>query len=224
MDYHRIDLDRRDLEAIWCSVRNPIYTAIAIGIGIVVLLGYFLQFDLLVNLRIVLLEWATVLVAVALLVGIVNLFIVHLQKSAADQSNRVNSITLITSLTITLLVAGWFGPTHPISLWIFNYIQIPVEASLMAILAVVLIYAGVRLLRRKPNLLSIVFIATAVIILLMTGPLFGIDIPGLAELRIWIGKVPAVAGARGILLGVSLGIVAAGLRILMGADRPYGGN
>lgn len=224
MDHHRIDLDRRDLEAIWCSVRNPIYTAIAIGIGIVVLLGYFLQFDLLVNLRIVLLEWATVLVAVALLVGIVNLFIVHLQKSSADQSNRVNSITLITSLTITLLVAGWFGPTHPISLWIFNYIQIPVEASLMAILAVVLIYAGVRLLRRKPNLLSIVFIATAVIILLMTGPLFGIDIPGLAELRIWIGKVPAVAGARGILLGVSLGIVAAGLRILMGADRPYGGN
>jgi hypothetical protein len=205
-------------------VRNPVYTAIAIGIGIVVLVGYFLQFDLLVNLRIVLLEWATVLVAVALLVGIVNLFIVHLQKSAADQSNQVNSITLITSLTVTLLVAGWFGPTHPISLWIFNYIQIPVEASLMAILAVVLIYAGVRLLRRKPNLLSIVFIATAVIILLMTGPLFGIDIPGLAELRIWIGKVPAVAGARGILLGVSLGIVAAGLRILMGADRPYGGN
>jgi hypothetical protein len=205
-------------------VRNPVYTAIAIGIGIVVLLGYFLQFDLLINLRIVLLEWATILVAVALLVGIVNLFIVHLQKSAADQQNRVYSITLITSLTITLLVAGWFGPTHPISLWIFNYIQIPVEASLMAILAVVLIYAGVRLLRRKPNLLSIIFIATAVIILLMTGPLFGIAIPGLAELRIWIGKVPAVAGARGILLGVSLGIVAAGLRILMGADRPYGGN
>jgi len=205
-------------------VRNLVYTGIAIGVGIVVLLGYFLQLDLLVNVRIVLLEWATILVAVALLVGIVNLFIVHLRKSAADQQNRINSITLLASLTITLLVAGWFGPTHPFSMWIFNYIQIPIEASLMAILSVVLIFAGVRLLRRKPNLLSIVFIATAVVILLMTGPLFGIDIPGMAELRIWIGKVPAVAGARGILLGVSLGIVAAGLRILMGADRPYGGN
>jgi hypothetical protein len=205
-------------------VRNPIYTAIAIGIGIVVLLGYFLQVDLMVNLRIVLLEWATILVAVALLVGVVNLFIVHFRKSAADQQNRINSIVLITSLTITLLVAGWFGPTHPYSLWIFNNIQIPIEASLMAILTVVLIYAGVRLLRRKPSLLTIVFIATAVIILLMSGALFGIDIPGMSELRIWIGKVPAVAGARGILLGVSLGIVAAGLRILMGADRPYGGS
>ncbi len=224
MGHNWTDLDRCCFETIWCAVRNLVYTGIAIGVGIVVLLGYFLQLDLLVNVRIVLLEWATILVAVALLVGIVNLFIVHLRKSAADQQNRINSITLLTSLTITLLVAGWFGPTHPFSMWIFNYIQIPIEASLMAILAVVLIFAGVRLLRRKPNLLSIVFIATAVVILLMTGPLFGIDIPGMAELRIWIGKVPAVAGVRGILLGVSLGIVAAGLRILMGADRPYGGN
>jgi hypothetical protein len=127
-------------------------------------------------------------------------------------------------LTLTLLVVGWFGPTDPVSLWVFNYIQIPIEASLMALLSVVLIYAGIRLLRRKPNLLTIVFIATAVVILLMSGPLFGIDIPGMAALRIWIGKVPAVAGARGILLGISLGIVAAGLRILMGADRPYGEN
>ena len=205
-------------------MKNPIYVAIASGVGLVVLLGYFLQFDLLVNLRIILLEWATILVAVALLVGVVNLFVVHWRKSTTDQPNRVNSIALLVGLTVTLVVAGWFGPTHPYSLWIFNYIQIPVEASLMAILSIVLIYAGVRLLRRKPNLLTIIFISTAVVILLMSGPLFGIDIPGLAELRIWIGKVPAVAGARGILLGMSLGIVAAGLRILMGADRPYGEN
>ena len=161
---------------------------------------------------------------IALLVGVVNLFIVHWRKSTTDQPNRVNSVVLLAGLIITLGVAGWFGPTDLYSLWIFNYILIPIEASLMGILAVVLIFAGVRLLRRKPNLLSIVFIATAVVILLMSGTLFGIDIPGLAELRIWIGKVPAVAGARGILLGVSLGIIAAGLRILMGADRPYGGN
>ncbi len=205
-------------------MRNLVFTAIAIAVGLVVLIGYFIQLDLLVNLRVVLLEWATLLVAVALLVGVVNLVSVHWRRSISDHPKRVNSMILIVALAITLGVAGILGPTSPFSLWIFNYIQIPIEGSLMAILAVVLIYAGVRLLRRKPNLLSIVFIATAVVILLMTGPLFGIDIPGLAELRIWIGKVPAVAGARGILLGISLGIVAAGLRILIGADRPYGGN
>jgi hypothetical protein len=205
-------------------VRNPLYPAVAIGVGIVVLLGYFLQVDLLVNVRIMFLEWATILVGIALLVGVVNLLIVHWHKATSNHLNRYNSIALLVGLFVTLLIVGYFGPTDPVSVWIFNYIQIPIEASLVALLSVVLIYAGVRLLRRKPNLMTIVFIATAVVILLMSGPLFGIDIPGLAELRIWIGKVPAVAGARGILLGISLGIIAAGLRILMGADRPYGEN
>ena len=205
-------------------MKNPLYPAITIGVGIVVLLGYFLQIDLLVNVRIIFLEWATILIGVALLVGVANLFMVHWNRATSEHPNRYNSIALLVGLILTMLVVGYFGPTDPISIWIFNYIQIPIEASLMALLSIVLIYAGVRLLRRKPNLLTIVFIATAVVILLMSGPLFGIDIPGLAELRIWIGKVPAVAGARGILLGISLGIIAAGLRILMGTDRPYGGN
>lgn len=205
-------------------MKNPLYPAITIGVGIVVLLGYFLQIDLLVNVRIIFLEWATILIGVALLVGVANLFMVHWNRATSEHPNRYNSIALMVGLILTMLIVGYLGPTDPISIWIFNYIQIPIEASLMALLSIVLIYAGVRLLRRKPNLLTIVFIATAVVILLMSGPLFGIDIPGLAELRIWIGKVPAVAGARGILLGISLGIIAAGLRILMGADRPYGGN
>jgi hypothetical protein len=219
-----LDFAWSPFEVIWCPVRNPLYPAIAIGAGLVVLLGYFLQIDLLINVRLMFLEWATILVGIALLVGVVNLFIVHWHKATSEHPNRFNSIALLVGLILTLLIVGYLGPTDPVSLWIFNYIQIPIEASLMAILSIVLIYAGVRLLRRKPNLLTIVFIATAVVILLMSGPLFGIDIPGLAELRIWIGKVPAVAGARGILLGISMGIIAAGLRILMGADRPYGEN
>ena len=67
----------------------------------------------------------------------------------------------LVGLFVTLLIVGYFGPTNPVSMWIFNYIQIPIEASLMALLSIVLIYAGVRLLRRKPNLMTIVFIATA---------------------------------------------------------------
>ena len=33
--------------------------------------------------------------------------------------------------------------------------------------------------------------------------------------------VPALAGTRGIILGVALGTVVTGLRLLMGIDRPY---
>jgi len=37
----------------------------------------------------------------------------------------------------------------------------------------------------------------------------------------WVLNVPAMAGARGILLGIALGTIVAGLRLLMGIERPY---
>lgn len=99
----------------------------------------------------------------------------------------------------------------------------PIESSLMALLSVILAYACIRLLRRRANPFSIIFVATVLLVLLATGPLFGYNLPGLQELRSWIALVPAAAGARGILLGVALGTITAGLRIIMGTDRPYGG-
>lgn len=205
-------------------MKFPFSVAVAIGIGLIVLAGYFIKSPLLLNVRTILLEWATILAAVAVLVGIANLFTVHWGKMTSGKRSGIYSGISIVSLVLTLGIVGWFGLTNIYSLWIFNYIQLPVEGSLMALLAIILVLAGIRLLRRKSNMLSIVFIVTAMVILLATGPLFGISVPGLAELRAWIAQVPAMAGARGLLLGIALGIVATGLRILMGSDRPYGGK
>jgi len=41
--------------------------------------------------------------------------------------------------------------------------------------------------------------------------------------RPFIAQVMAASGARGLLLGVALGTLTTGLRILFGADRPFGG-
>lgn len=204
-------------------MRAPFSAVIAISLGIIVLLGYFVPIGPLTSLRIVLLDWAVILAGVALIVGVVNLFYVHWKKTSEGNMESLYSGVLVFALLITLVLVGWFGPTHTFSLWIFNYIQVPVESSLMAMLAITLAYASARLLRRRIDLLSGVFLATTLVVLLASAPLFGIEIPGLGELRDWIAQVPATAGARGILLGVALGVVATGLRVLMGADRPYGG-
>ena len=84
-------------------MKNPFYPAVAIAVGAVVLLGYFLQIDLLVNLRIILLEWGTILIGIALLVGVINLFNVHLNKVLSDDNpNRYNSIALLSGLLLIL--------------------------------------------------------------------------------------------------------------------------
>lgn len=204
-------------------MKNPFYLAVASGTGVVILLGYFLHLDTLASIRSILLGWAGILMAVALLAGVVNLFSVHWRKMTAGQSGGFYSLILILALVMTLIIGGWLGPAHPYTLWILNNIQVPVEGSLMALLTVILVLASMRLLQRRSDLNAFVFLFTAVLIILISGPLFGLDIPGLPELRNWILKVPALAGTRGILLGVGLGVLAAGMRILVGTDRPYEG-
>ena len=97
------------------------------------------------------------------------------------------------------------------------------KGVLLALLAVILAYASARLLRRRLNTVSVIFVVTVLIIVVTATPIMGIEIPGLSEFRNWVVNVPAVAGTRGVLLGVALGIIATGLRILIGSDRPYQG-
>jgi hypothetical protein len=201
----------------------PISVALAISVGGIVLLGYFLEIELLQVLRQAFLQWAVVLSAVALLLGVVNLLAAHWRKATTSTKGAGYSMILIASMIITIVVVGLYRPTGEWSQWIFKYVQLPAESSLLALVAVVLVYASARLLSRKPDAFSLVFIVTALIILMGTATLPFLEIPGLAEARAWIARLPAAAGARGILLGVALGALATGLRILIGSDRPYGG-
>ncbi|MFA5874324.1 MAG: hypothetical protein WC832_10180 [Anaerolineales bacterium] len=204
-------------------------TAIAIASGVLVLAGYFFaqkadgQASLLTDIRLTLLNWAIILAGFAIFIGILSLFQVHFRKIQKKQKGSVYSLLLIISLAFTFL----FGLVKPGQVEIvFTTVQLPVEASLMALLTVTLTYASIRLLRHRLNLLSVIFLVTALLILLGTAPLpFLGDIPGLSDwVRPFIAQVMAAAGARGILLGVALGTLTTGLRILFGADRPYGGN
>jgi hypothetical protein len=204
-------------------MKFPISAAIAIAFGLIVLLGYFVGVPLLATLRDVFVQWALILAAIALLVGVGYLLSVHWRNVTSRRPGGFYSVIMLISLVVTLLVAGYFGPTGTWSLWLFNYVQTPLEASLMALLSVVLAMAGIRLLRRRVNLFSLVFLGTALIMLLGSAPILGVEIPGLhgpGGLRALISQIPVTAGARGILLGVALGTVATGLRILIGADRP----
>ena len=213
------------------KLRFPIVSmAVAITAGLIVLYSYFFPDVLGLDIKATLLGWAISLSAVALLLGVVNLLSVHARKMADDNpgSGPVYSLVLVLGFIGAFILALVFGPGHTWSAWIFNYVQLPIEASLMAILAVSLAYAAARLLRRRMNAFSIIFALTVFIVLLGASPLANANFPIISSLlrstRDWLTEVWTTAGARGILIGVALGTIATGLRILMGADRPYSNN
>lgn len=218
------------------KLRTPISTAVAMATGLIVLAGYFFdtkadgQLTTLGALRDYFLSAAVTLAAVALIVGVGNLVMVHLKK--VDQENELNSIVLLVAFILTVgvgiydLVMMFLNedPNYRFSLWIFNNIQMQVEASLVAILAVSLTFGVTRMLRRQWNMFTGIFVVVVVLVLASALPLVANAIPVFASLRDWIISVPAIGGARGILLGVALGVIATGMRVLMGIDRPYGGG
>ena len=198
----------------------------AIASGLIVLLGYFIPVNGLLELRLVLLKWAAVLAATATLVGVVSLLGVHLQKMRTGLKNSLYSILLIFSLVITFLIVllGTYTPlTADLSSLILEGIIVPVEATLMALLAVTLIYASVRLLRRRTDVMSFLFLAAALVVLLVSAPPVS-GLPIAVDIKWFFNEFFTVAGARGILIGVALGALTTGLRVLFGIDRPYGGK
>lgn len=197
---------------------------IAITVGILVLIGYFLPQA--AALQLALLDWAVILAGAAGLVGIFNLVTVHTDKIRRREKDGIYSAILIIGLFAAFIFGLVLKPQHAImQAVILNGIIIPVEASLMGLLAVSLLYAAVRLLRRRSDVMSIIFIVTASLLFLGSATLpFG-DVPVIGTLiRPWVTQIWALGGARGILIGVALGTLTTGLRVLFGADRPYGGK
>ncbi len=208
-------------------MRAPVATALAIITALIILLGYFIPIPLFTNLRALFLGWAVVLAAVAALIAILNLvFGVHWNKMRGlpDGKRDLYSPFLILSFLLTAGVGFASGPSSPAFQQLVINIQVPVEASLMAVLAVSLGYASLRLLQRRKGLMGIVFVISSIVFLVMLSGFLSIgsSVPVLRELFSAIQVLP-LAGARGILLGVSLGALTTGLRILIGADRPYSG-
>lgn len=196
---------------------------IAVVSGSLVLLGYFLP--VLHPVQNMLLRWSIILVGVAAFLGVFGLINVHASRIRSREQGTPYSMLLFISLAAVFFFTLVLGPNHPVAHAVFNAVILPTEATLMALLAVTLVYAAIRLLRRRADLMSIIFLVTVVVILIGSATLpFG-ELPLIGTfLQPWLTQVLAMGGARGILIGVALGTLTTGLRVLIGVDRPYGGS
>lgn len=198
-------------------------TVLAIASGLIVLLGYFYPIQPLLNLRLLLTNWAMIIAAMTVLIGVYNLVAVHMERIRSRQKGATYGAILVVSLLVTFGFGLVFGSNDLFLRAAMDAVIVPVEASLMAILAVTLIYASIRLFRRRVDVMSILFLVAAVLFLIAIMPTPIGPIPGDQVLMQFIGMF-SHGGARGLLLGIALGALLTGLRIIFGVDRPYGGS
>lgn len=203
-------------------MRQIVPTTVAVGAGVLVLLGYLFPHPLLAAVRDELVRWAVVLAAFAFILGFFNLLRVHLARTRTREGiySLVLILAALASLGLTS-AALFLSPLRSLGDWWFRYVLSPLQATVAGLVALVLAVAVVRMVRRRREWGVLVFLLTVLIVLLGTRPLSFPFADRLADLRAWWMNVPVVAGARGLLIGVGLGTLLVGLRVLIGSDRPY---
>ncbi len=207
---------------------NFLATVLVISMGVVTLIGLVSdQGTTAANMTEFLVQLVAVTGAVAVLVGIINLIAVHLDRFVRVEHGWPYSlIVLVTALVVVVLRILDRADIWPddlegeqVSLRVFESVVVSLESALAALVLFFLIYAAYRLMRQRVTGWNILFSAAVLIGLLGWIPLDGLE--ALADLRDWIVQVPASAGARGLLIGVGLGTVTAGVRVLIGQDRSF---
>ncbi len=183
-----------------------------------------------------LLDWAQIVGAFALVLGIGSLFRTHWDK--IRRRRRGYGYSTVTLASFALMVwAGIFygsgqGPLAKRLLtvesgrlfeWLFNNIDVPLDATMFALLAFFIASAAYRTFRAR-NVEATLLLITAIIVMLGRVPLGEMIYDKMPAVYEWIMQYPAVAGKRGILFGVALGSIATSLRIILGIERSHLGG
>lgn len=215
-------------------LRNPrqlIAVVIAGVSGLIVLLDFVGAGPVVAALAAVLVQWAALITAIAVLIGAWSVAQTHMRRVQMRTPEARYSLVLIAGMVI-VIVAGIFYPTRtatglalpatlaapPIRI-VFRLIYEPLAASLLALLAFFALSAMLRTLR-SGRAEAVVVVVVALLVLIIQLPPLTL-IPVIGQTVQWLNDYLVAAGARGLLLGSAIGALVAGVRLLIGFDMPY---
>lgn len=170
------------------------------------------------------LQLVLVTVALAVLIGLLNLTSVQLGRLNRNERGWLNGLVVLVAAAavIVIHISGLHASDDAnlrLSDLIFSALQIALASALAGMIFFFLVYAAYRMLREKISLGALVFIISLLIVLLGSLPMSGLG--AFTTLQDWLTKVPATAGGRGLLIGLALGTITVGLRTLIGQEKVY---
>ena len=190
--------------------------------GLLFLAGYAFPMPLAPILNMVM-NWGILLVGVIGVLGIGYLIRLHILRLFKREKGGFYSLVLLVVFVITVVIGLIFSPQSTFYQDLVLNVQIPVEASLLGILAVTLLYTSFRLVRfRGWKPLTVGFFISALVTLFLNLGILIFNEGSLAASVIGLLRRLPIAGARGILIGMALGGLIVGLRYLLTIDQPFG--
>ena len=209
-------------------------------IGALMIVGFFVPHPLVSIPADYLQQCAVIVVAFGYLLGGANVLRNSLEAISRRDRDWPFKLTLVVGMVVTM-VFGFFvdGPRFQdpgtASLWIYDHLYSPMSATMFALLAFFIASAAFRAFRVR-SIEAALLAVTALVVMVGRVPIgdaltrLVIDHRGLplavrhfevSALQQWIMDVPQNAAKRAILIGAAMGIMATGLRIILGIERSY---
>lgn len=194
--------------------------------------------------------WFDILAAFAFILGAGNLVLSHLKKISDRVAGWGYSVITLAAFVVTLFLGltkfavppnadypeySWSGDYMAEGSgfwWVYNYVYLPLAATMFACLAFYISSAAFRAFRAK-NLEASLLLLTAVILLLAqtsNGLLLTEFLPDslsmfkLESVKHVLINLFNTIGTRAIMIGIALGVVSTSLKVLLGVDRSYLGS
>jgi len=205
--------------------RREIPIVITAFVGIVVILSYFISFDPLQSTASTFTSWGAVLVASMVFIGLINLCQVHLNHiRRREKGIWPFSAWLLVAMFGTIIIGLWagvpWGTQNDAWVFIYTYINTSISQTIFSLFGFYVISASFHTLRAR-NLESVIFLISSFVIFFWAMPVGTYIWPGFSPLGDWFMNVLTAGVYRGILLGISLGLISFGIRVISGIERGY---
>ena len=178
-------------------------------------------------------SWTLVISPFALIIGTLTLIQTHVTRIRRRTEYWQYSLIVFGGL-ITMVVIGIpFGPQHPVFEWLYNNVQVPMDATMFSLLAFLIASAAYRAFRARTFEATLLLVAAIIVMMgnVPVGDLIWNTIlswtpwdDGASAMRQWVLDNPNLSARRGIILGVSLGVISQSIRLILGIERSYLGG
>lgn len=172
----------------------------------------------------VILEWADIVYAFALVLGSLTLWTMHQKKVQQRGEGWFYSVVTLVALggmTILGVVQGVSADT--VVGRVYNMVNAPLASTMFSLLAFFIASAAFRAFRAR-NVEATLLLVTAIVMMIGRVSIGEYLWKGFPPLTEWLLDVPNLAAKRAVALGIGLGAISTALKIILGIDRSYLGR
>jgi hypothetical protein len=203
---------------------------ITAGVGLFMILSFFVPHQAVSVPADFLQQCAIIVVAFGYVLGGANVLKLNIDAAYKRAPGWPYKLILVASLCATVLIGiiegpGFLNPGMK-SKWIYDQLYSPMQATMFSLLSFYIASAAFRAFRIRTLEAGLLAVAALIVMIgrvpigeLLTSWLpHGLQLPVWQE---WIMEVPQNAAKRAILIGAALGVMATGLRVILGIERSY---